>query len=68
MKKTAVWNDLRNHRKHKEIRLKAEWWVPVRDFSNTRQDRQKSRDRESYWKYDTHCRSAFFRPKTTSVN
>ena len=56
MMKTAVWNDLRNHIKVKEIHLKAERWVPVRDFSNTSQDRQKN----SYWKYYTHCPSAFF--------
>lgn len=56
MKKTAVWNDLRNHREQKEIHLKAERWVPVRDFSYTSQDRQKS----SYWKYYTHCLSASF--------
>lgn len=55
MKKTAVWNDLRNHIKQKEIHLRAERWEPVRDFSYTRQDGQKSR----YWKYYTHCLSAF---------
>jgi len=38
--KTAVWNDLRNHVKEKEIHLKAEWWMPVRDFSYTSQGRQ----------------------------
>lgn len=64
MKNSAVWNDLRNHIKQKEIHLKAKWWASVRNFSYTRQDRQKS----SYWKYYTHCLSAFFRLKTTSVN